>query len=148
MKVLFIDDDELRTRPLRQGLKEFCQFEVTYVRSPLEAIEKFRNQPDSFRAIVIDIMIPHLDIPEYKEFAIPEYFNNNYDGFYTGLKIYLNLQDLMNTNEISIPVIILTAIEDIKKYIDALTLKPAKIIIKPVYLTKFIEEINDATAIK
>jgi len=143
MKILFIDDDDIRTKPLREGLVGLGGYEVVFIRTPELAVEKFEENPGDFQAIVVDIMLPHYDIPEYRDFTIPKYFSNNYDGMFTGLRILLQFRGIMKEKKIEIPLIVLTCIGDIEKYLNELSLKVNKILLKPISLTDFLVEIKN-----
>lgn len=143
MDILFIDDDIIRTEPLRESLKVLGGFDVLHFRTPYEGVEKFKENPESFHAVIVDIMLPHYNMPEYRDFSIPRYFSNNIDGMFTGLKVLIQFREIMNEKNIKIPLIVLTCIEDIYKYLNELNLKVDRILIKPIFLADFIREVKD-----
>ncbi|MCP4568218.1 MAG: response regulator transcription factor [FCB group bacterium] len=142
MNILFIDDDELRTRPLNDALKH-AGHSVTFEQIPLNGKRLFEENPDKFDVIVIDIMMPHHDIPAYRDFAIPKFFPSNHDGMFTGLKLYSELEAIKIANNLDTYVIILTCVSDIEKYTKAIDLTPSKILFKPIYIDDFIREVGD-----
>ncbi|MCX6827753.1 MAG: hypothetical protein NT002_00475 [candidate division Zixibacteria bacterium] len=148
MNILFIDDDDIRTAPLREGLPSMGDYSVTHIRNPIESIEIFGTDPKQFQLIVVDIMMPHYAAPEYRDFSIPKYFQDNNDGIYTGLKVLMQLEAIMIQWSISIPIIVLTHIPDVNKYITelvasgALLKRPSAVLIKPVFIKDFVDVIE------
>lgn len=143
MKILFVDDDDFRTKPLRDELTDFAQYEIVLVKTPKEAVEKFKEFFYTFDAVIVDIMLPHCDIPDYKNFTIPRYFASNNEGIYTGLKVLVQFYDIMQHNNRYVPVIVLTCIGDIKKYLDELNIKVNATLLKPILPADFRKEVRN-----
>ncbi|GEM_PF-6941572 len=143
MSILFVDDDELRTLPLREGLVQVGGFEVSFTASPIEAVKEFEENFSKYEMTIVDIMMPHYDEAEYKEFALAGHFPNNYDGWYTGLKVIEKLLRVCSSRNMSTPIVVLTCVEDVEKYLDAMKLKVARVLHKPIYLSDFLREVRD-----
>lgn len=143
MSILFIDDDDIRTRPLRENLIVFGGFDVVFVQTPDGAVKKFDENPGGFQAVVVDIMMQHYNISEYRDFTIPKYFSSNSDGMYTGLLVLQQLQKIMDDKNLKVPVIVLSCIEDIAKYLSELNLKVDRILLKPIFLGEFMKEVKN-----
>ena len=80
MRILFIDDDDVRTKAIREGLEVLGGYEVVFIRVPNIGVETFKKDPNSFSVVVVDIMLPHYEIPEYRDFKL-ENFKFHGDGF-------------------------------------------------------------------
>ena len=143
MKLLFIDDDDLRTRSLREGLESIGGFDVEFIQEIDEALEFFKENIKAIDVVTLDIMMPHKDIPEYKKFVIKKYFSNNKDGTFTGLKLMEQIHEIMENEKLKIPFIILSVVPRIELYVKELSAKPAKFLKKPIGPRKLTEEVND-----
>ena len=137
MKILFVDDDEPRTRALREGLAGFGEYEVVHVRTPQAAITAFASD-DSWSGIVLDIMLPHYDLPEYRDFVVPGVAADNRLAFYTGLRVLQRCDQIMTERGKPCPVIILTHVQHIEQALRALGLSVAELVFKPVSLGEFL----------
>ena len=144
MKILFIDDDDLRTSALREGLM-LEGYDVKYVQTPHEAVKEVKKYANQYKLIIIDIMLPHYNKPIYKEFSIPKYFPDNHTGIYTGIMLFKEIEEILNERQLKIPVVILTAFDNVDKYFDDLQLYPTKYLYKPIDLDNFINEVNIVT---
>ena len=114
MKILFIDDDVLRTKSIREALEVIGKHQIFFQRTAQEAEEYFINNINQIDLIILDIMMPHEDMPKYKEFTIKGKTPNNFNGLTTGLSLLQSLLDTMKKNKRSVPVIVLTALKKSK----------------------------------
>ena len=143
MAILFADDDDFMTKPIREKLQVFESHEIVYAKEPVKALDEFASNPSRFEAIVLDIMMPHCDVDEYKGFSIPRYFPSNPRGRYTGLKLLLQIREITGKGEepTETPIIILTAVnrKDIENYLKELNVEVDAVVNKPVLPTEFAE---------
>lgn len=150
MKVLFIDDDDIRTKPLRQGLALLGGYSVNFVLTPQDAVKIFEDDSNPIDAVIVDIMMPHYDINDFRDFSIPGKFSNNQDGMYTGLQLICIFQQIMKTRNRKTPIIILTCIDEIDEYLKSLLsdgrllYMPDAVFIKPIFLAEFVTEVDNA----
>lgn len=146
MRILFVDDDDIRTKPLREALTVLKGYHVEHIQTPHGAVEMFNKDPRRFKAVIVDIMLPHYEIPEYKEFAIAKYDITNNDGMYTGLEVLRQLRNIIHEKKVDVPLIVLTCIQDIEKYLNELKLNVSKILLKPIFLADFVREVSDVVS--
>ncbi len=144
MNILFVDDDELRTRPLRVSLNSIDHHEVIFIQNPEEAKKEFEKRCKDIDLAIVDIMLPHYGVPAYRDFSIPKYFPSNHDGMFTGLKLAVELTEIMKRQKHIIPLIILSCIYNIELYNKEIALKPTSILVKPILLANFLEEVKNA----
>jgi len=141
--ILFLDDENIRTKPLRYALEDTGDYEVDYFRAPHEALKAFESDPKRYSLLIIDIMMPNFGIKELADFEIPEIQESNEGGMITGLAVLVKLREIMKNADYVIPIIILTAREDIEKHLKYLKIQPDKIIYRPVYYNDFIVGIKE-----
>lgn len=144
MRILFIDDDELRTRALREGLELFGGHQIVHEKSPNGGVERFQAEINRFDLVILDIMLPHYNIAEYRKFAVAKYFTDNENAMYTGLLVFQKLFNLMRNRQVHVPIVVLTYVKEVDRMLDELNLQPLKLVYKPVKLKVFVKEIQDA----
>lgn len=143
MYVLFIDDDNARTKSLREGMEVLGNYEIDFAADPMTALDLYRKNSGKYKAVIIDIMMPHYGIAEYTEFRINGFFDSNGDGMYTGLRLIMQIKDIMKENETYIPIIVLTCLRDIEEMLHAINVEVVGIIYKPVMLAPFVARVTE-----
>ncbi len=61
MKHILVVDDEARIRELIREHLEAQSYQVTEAVDGIDALEKFKVDPDGFNAMILDVMMPQLD---------------------------------------------------------------------------------------
>ena len=58
-RILFVDDEEGLCKT-GKGMLERLGYQVTVKTSPVDALEAFREKPDSFDLVITDLTMPHM----------------------------------------------------------------------------------------
>lgn len=61
MKHILVVDDEARIRELIREHLEAQSYQVTEAVDGNDALEKFKGSPEAYHAMILDVMMPHLD---------------------------------------------------------------------------------------
>jgi len=136
MQILFIDDDYKWSEPLRDGLAVLFDIDIDYKQTAHEAIAIFEENISLYKAIILDLWLPHYNIDRYQDFSHAGCCQNNEDGKYTGFVLLQELKTIMKAQHIEIPVILLTVLDEseVMTCLKSLNINVAKILKKPVGL--------------
>lgn len=105
MKILFIEDDVNRNRPLAQYLEDYKKWEVIWTTTPKSSLEELKKR-QGIDVILLDIMMPADDSVDIEK---------SEEGMSTGILLIEEIQKIAHKK---IPIVVLSARKDLQWLVD------------------------------